>query len=32
MPGKEGRFWDEAGAGYMPSGSNEVRVWERWGG
>ena len=26
----EGRFWDEAGAGYPPSGSKEVKVWRRW--
>ena len=28
MPGKnEGRIWGEAGAGYLPSGSGEVKVW-----
>ena len=24
---KKGRFWGEAGAGYLPSGSNKVKVW-----
>ena len=27
---KKGRFWSEAGAGYLPSGSNKVKVWRRW--
>ena len=27
---KKGRFWGEAGAGYLPSGSIEVKVWRRW--
>ena len=26
---KKGRFWGEAGAGYLPNGSNKVKVW-RW--
>ena len=29
---KEGRFWGEAGAAYLSSGSNEVKVWGRWSG
>ena len=27
---KKGRFWSEAGAGYLPSGSNGVKEWRRW--
>ena len=27
---KKGRFWDEAGAGYLPSGSSRVKVCRRW--
>ena len=23
-------LWAEAGAGYLPRGSNEVKVWEKW--
>ena len=26
---KKRRFWGEAGAGYLPSGSNEGKVWRR---
>ena len=29
---KEGRFWGEAGASYLSSASNEVKVWGRWRG
>ena len=34
MPRKkeEGRLWGEAGAGYLPNGSNEVKVWGQWSG
>ena len=29
MPGKkEGRFWGDTGAGYLPNRNNEVKVWE----
>ena len=28
----EGRFWGEAGAAYLSSGSNEVEVWGLWSG
>ena len=27
MSKANGRFWGEAGAGYLPSGSNKVKVW-----
>ena len=27
---KKGRFWCEASAGYLPSGSNKVKVWRWW--
>ena len=26
----KGRFLGEPGAGYMPSGSNNLKVWRRW--
>ena len=29
---KTRRFSGEAGADYLPSGSNEVKVWRRWSG
>ena len=29
---KKGKFWGEAGADYLASGSNEVKVWRRWSG
>ena len=29
---KKRRFWDEAGADYLPSGSNEVKLWRRLSG
>ena len=34
MPRKkeEGRLWGEAGAGYLPNGSNKVKVWGQWSG
>ena len=27
---KKGRFWGEAGAGYLSSGGNKVKVWRWW--
>ena len=27
---KKGRFWGEAGADHLPSGSNKVKVWRWW--
>ena len=29
---KKGRFWGEADDGYLPSGSNKVKVWRCWSG
>ena len=29
---KEGKFWGEAGAAYLSSRSNEVKVWRRCSG
>ena len=29
---KKGRFWGEINGGYLPSGSNKVKVWRRWRG
>ena len=29
---KKGRFWGEAGAGYLPSRSNKVKVCRQWSG
>ena len=29
---KKGRFWIEAGAGNLPSGSNKVKMQRRWSG
>ena len=29
---KKGSFWGEAGAGYLPSENNKVKVWESWRG
>ena len=27
---KKGRFWGEADADYLSSGSNKMKVWRRW--
>ena len=27
---KKWRFWGEAGAGYLASGSNKVKLWRQW--
>ena len=29
---KKGRFWGEACADYLPTGSNKVKVWRLWRG
>ena len=29
---KKRRFWGEAGADYLLSGSNKVKVWRQWSG
>ena len=29
---KKKRFWGEAGTGYLPNRSNELKVWRRWSG
>lgn len=29
---KKKRFWGEAGARYVPTGSNEMKVWGQWNG
>ena len=27
---KKGRFWSEAGADYLSSGSNKMKMWTQW--
>ena len=32
LDNKKGRFWGEAGAAYLPSGSNKMKAWRQWSG